>query len=78
MRIRTTLAGVLILAAVLASCAGKPEPVSRSARTAPEGASAEVGSLAPGFSLESADGTEVSLAEFRGRPVLLYFSMGPG
>lgn len=38
-----------------------------------------VGGQAPGFSLTSASGTPVSLADHLGRrPVLLYFSMGPG
>ena len=36
------------------------------------------GDGAPGFTLESPD-AEISLADYRGeRPVLLYFSMGPG
>ena len=36
------------------------------------------GDLAPGFSLESQD-EEISLDDYRGeKPVLLYFSMGPG
>jgi cytochrome oxidase Cu insertion factor (SCO1/SenC/PrrC family) len=39
----------------------------------------QVGARAPNFSLTSASGEKVSLAAFRGRkPVLLYFSMGPG
>jgi hypothetical protein len=43
------------------------------------GASPQAGSVAPGFSLPSAQGATVSLAGFHGRkPVLLYFSMGPG
>ncbi|HYT80027.1 MAG TPA: hypothetical protein VEQ37_12385 [Actinomycetota bacterium] len=44
------------------------------------GASAvRVGSVARPFTLPSAGGGSVSLAEFRGRKaVLLYFSMGPG
>jgi len=37
------------------------------------------GDKAPGFSLPSAEGSAVSVADFRGKqPVLLYFSMGPG
>lgn len=36
------------------------------------------GDTAPGFELQSPSG-EISLADYRGRkPVLLYFSMGPG
>lgn len=36
------------------------------------------GSRAPQFTLESLEG-EISLADYRGeKPVLLYFSMGPG
>lgn len=38
-----------------------------------------VGALAPDFSLPAAHGGTISLAGFQGRkPVLLYFSMGPG
>lgn len=37
-----------------------------------------LGEQAPPFRLPSAGGEPVSLAEFRGKSVLLYFSMGPG
>jgi peroxiredoxin len=38
-----------------------------------------VGKSAPGFTLPSASGEEISLSDYRGKkPVLLYFSMGPG
>jgi cytochrome oxidase Cu insertion factor (SCO1/SenC/PrrC family) len=37
-----------------------------------------VGDNAPGFSLTSASGQTVSLSDYVGKPVLLYFSMGPG
>ncbi len=37
-----------------------------------------VGARAPQFTLPSAAGGDVSLAGFSGKPVLLYFSMGPG
>jgi cytochrome oxidase Cu insertion factor (SCO1/SenC/PrrC family) len=36
------------------------------------------GDPAPSFTLPSAQGQNVSLHQFQGRPVLLYFSMGPG
>ena len=78
MPIKTMFAGVLIPVALLASCAGRPEPGGRTADPASVDAAVEVGSLAPEFSLGSAEGTKVSLSEFRGTPVLLYFSMGPG
>jgi cytochrome oxidase Cu insertion factor (SCO1/SenC/PrrC family) len=42
-----------------------------------EGAIA-VGDAAPAFTLESASGGPVSLSDYAGKPVLLYFSMGPG
>jgi hypothetical protein len=38
-----------------------------------------VGAMAPGFTLSSAEGGIVPLADYRGhKAVLLYFSMGPG
>jgi cytochrome oxidase Cu insertion factor (SCO1/SenC/PrrC family) len=37
-----------------------------------------VGDAAPAFSLKSASGGTVSLSDYVGKPVLLYFSMGPG
>lgn len=38
----------------------------------------KVGATAPDFSLPAASGGEVSLSDYRGSSVLLYFSMGPG
>jgi cytochrome oxidase Cu insertion factor (SCO1/SenC/PrrC family) len=37
-----------------------------------------LGKSAPAFTLESAEGEPVSLSDYAGKPVLLYFSMGPG
>jgi hypothetical protein len=37
-----------------------------------------VGATAPDFTLPAASGGEVSLSDYRGSPVPLYFSMGPG
>ncbi len=37
-----------------------------------------VGGTAPDFSLPNAAGGEVSLADFQGKPVLLYFHMAVG
>jgi peroxiredoxin len=36
------------------------------------------GEVAPLFDLPASDGGTVALDDLRGRPVLLYFSMGPG
>jgi cytochrome oxidase Cu insertion factor (SCO1/SenC/PrrC family) len=41
-------------------------------------AEARVGQPAPDFTLPSSSGGKVSLSGFAGKPVLLYFSMGPG
>lgn len=41
----------------------------------------DVGDLAPGFTLPDADGTPVSLSDFAGKPVIVYFypaAMTPG
>jgi peroxiredoxin Q/BCP len=64
---------IVVVAVLAAGCDTEPvEPVG--------GASAPVavGDRAPAFTLPAADGSDVSLADFGGRPVLLYFSMGPG
>ena len=37
-----------------------------------------VGNPAPDFALTAADGSEVSLADYRGQPVLLFFHMAGG
>lgn len=38
----------------------------------------EVGASAPGFTLPDAVGGEVSLSDYEGQPVLLYFHMAMG
>ena len=48
-----------------------------SAEKGPTGAPITVGTVAPDFTLPAVGG-EVSLSDYRGSPVLLYFSMGPG
>lgn len=69
--IKTSVAALAILAVVAIACSKtQPEPSPTGVR---------VGEEAPAFTLPSAGGPEVSLADFMGRkPVLLYFSMGPG
>lgn len=37
-----------------------------------------IGKIVPDFSLESSDGTTVTLGALRGRKVLLYFFTSPG
>jgi hypothetical protein len=73
---RRALALLLLGAAsvtLLGACSGTSQDES-GGTSAPT-----VGASAPAFSLPSAQGGTVSLADFRGKkPVLLYFSMGPG
>jgi cytochrome oxidase Cu insertion factor (SCO1/SenC/PrrC family) len=69
-----TPAAVLTLAAaafaaMLPACVGAQSP------SEPAG---DLGTRAPGFTLPSASGGRVALSDFTGKPVLLYFSMGPG
>jgi cytochrome oxidase Cu insertion factor (SCO1/SenC/PrrC family) len=61
------LAGVVVLV-VTSACAQQ--------QSAGEGV--RVGEPAPTFELPSATGARVSLSDFKGQDVLLYFSMGPG
>lgn len=72
MRSRALPLAVLMLAMVLVGC--------ERGRPAGDGAGGpiKVGDAAPNFSLPAADGGKVSLADYRGSSVLLYFSMGPG
>ena len=70
---RRVLVAAFVVTVLAVGCQGndpKPVPAREAALTD--------GDVAPTFSLESPDG-EVSLADYHGRkPVLLYFSMGPG
>ena len=68
---RTRFTGsVLALALVAMACGAEPKTGPPALRE---------GDKAPAFRLPSAQkGATVSLQSFRGRPVLLYFSMGPG
>jgi cytochrome oxidase Cu insertion factor (SCO1/SenC/PrrC family) len=70
MRHRMLVAAGLTLGLVAAACSRQP--------TSSGQGPIAVGRTAPAFSLKSASGGTVSLSEFAGKPVLLYFSMGPG
>lgn len=72
MRSRALLLVPLMLAVVLAGCEQETPAVDDA------GGPIRVGKVAPSFSLPAAGGGEVSLADYRGSSVLLYFSMGPG
>lgn len=61
------LAGVLMV--VTSACAQQQQDASEGVR---------VGEPAPPFELPSASGGRVSLSDFKGQDVLLYYSMGPG
>lgn len=67
-----TLWMLLLLAALAPGCV---EPAQR---TPSRSVALQEGDRAPGFTLESLD-RKISLSDYRGeRPILLYFSMGPG
>lgn len=72
MRSRILLGTAIALALATPACT-RQEPPPRTQR-----GPVEVGQRAPAFSLESSSGGTVSLSDYAGKPVLLYFSMGPG
>lgn len=68
---------LLALPVLLVACGGAgsdeaPAPVSSSS------GGIAVGNPAPDFTLTSASGEEVSLSDYQGRPVLLFFHMAVG
>jgi cytochrome oxidase Cu insertion factor (SCO1/SenC/PrrC family) len=67
------LAAALVTTFLTAACSTKGTPTRP--REIPV---VGVGQTAPAFSLPSAQGGTMSLSKFQGKPVLLYFSMGPG
>jgi cytochrome oxidase Cu insertion factor (SCO1/SenC/PrrC family) len=73
MRSRRWMATMIGFAILAAACSRDAPTPSRQQ----EGPIA-VGDAAPAFRLESASGGPVSLSDYAGKPVLLYFSMGPG
>jgi cytochrome oxidase Cu insertion factor (SCO1/SenC/PrrC family) len=73
MRSRGWIAMTIGFAILAAACSRDAATPSRQ-----QEASIAVGDTAPTFTLESASGGSVSLSDYAGRPVLLYFSMGPG
>jgi cytochrome oxidase Cu insertion factor (SCO1/SenC/PrrC family) len=71
-------AAVIGLGVLLVACGDTQEASSTGSQSAGRPV-VEVGDKAPHFSLPSASGANVSLADYQGqKPVLLYFSMGPG
>lgn len=72
MRSRMWIATVIGFSIVAAACTR--EETSPSQAPAP----IAVGNTAPAFELRSGSGGTVSLSDYAGKPVLLYFSMGPG
>jgi hypothetical protein len=66
-------AAVFALSVLVTACGG-PEGGGH-AGSAP---TLERGDPAPDFTLPTATGDRLSLADLRGKPALFYFSMGPG
>jgi hypothetical protein len=73
MRSRSLLWAVMTLVVFLPGCEQGDRPVDDGG-----GGPVAIGATAPDFSLPAASGGEVSLSDYRGSSVLLYFSMGPG
>lgn len=73
MRQRVRAVAVIVASVVLlAACTKQASP-------SPTISGLHVGDDAPAFTLPSANGDSVSLADFQGhQSLLLYFSMGPG
>lgn len=73
MRSRGWIATTIGVAILAAACTRDTATPSRQQEE-----SIAVGETAPAFTLESASDGPVSLSDYAGKPVLLYFSMGPG
>jgi peroxiredoxin len=69
-RLLTVATGLLLSLTVISGCL-EDEPASEAARR--EAGPVTAGMTAPGFTLDSLDGTRVSLSDYRGRPVLINF-----
>lgn len=68
------MASALALILLAASCDGRGSKAENQ-----DGAPLSEGDPAPAFTLPSVSGGNVELSDFAGKkPVLLYFSMGPG
>ncbi len=74
---RTTLIVTTLVGVLAAGCSAAPQRDEPSSL----GSSVPVvqrGQMAPAFTLPQATGKPVTLSDLHGKPVLLYFSMGPG
>jgi cytochrome oxidase Cu insertion factor (SCO1/SenC/PrrC family) len=65
LRFRPAIIVLALVSLLMAGCQAAPQEVT-------------VGSQAPDFTLSNATGGEVSLADYRGTPVLLFFHMAMG
>jgi cytochrome oxidase Cu insertion factor (SCO1/SenC/PrrC family) len=76
-RRRAAIVVATLLAILVAGCdsVSERETPTTAASSTPV---VQPGEMAPDFSLPQAIGKPIPLSDLRGRPVLLYFSMGPG
>ena len=75
-RLITGLALFLVLA--LAACSGDKVEKEDASPTPEAAAGIAVGAPAPDFALPASDGSTVSLSDYAGQPVLLFFHMADG
>jgi cytochrome oxidase Cu insertion factor (SCO1/SenC/PrrC family) len=77
MDMRLTLIAITLVGVLAAGCSGAPQ---RDEPSSPDASVPVVqgGQMAPEFTLPQATGKPVTLSDLHGKPVLLYFSMGPG
>ena len=78
MKIRLGLAAVALLVIGVVALAAAILIRSDDSEAKPVRPMVSAGEQAPSFNLEGADGKYVSLEQYRGKNVLLYFSMGYG
>jgi cytochrome oxidase Cu insertion factor (SCO1/SenC/PrrC family) len=72
---RSALVVTTVAVVLAAACTAAPQAGSSVSGSVPV---VQRGQVAPPFTLPQAVGKPIALSDLHGKPVLLYFSMGPG